>query len=131
MKRKLSKQELTLKKIAIAQQAYIDEHIVEAVITLDNTPTSSTITYTKDDQTIDFKIGQFVRVADAQATEGYVFYQLYDLVTEQDVITAIWVEAKYYNGIAAYYDPQQEAVVFPIDGQAVYDPQQQSINILI
>lgn len=55
-----------------------------AVVTLFSAPTSSTTTYTKDGETINFKISDEVRVADAeQATEGshgYVYYKLYDLV---------------------------------------------------
>ena len=58
------------------------------VPTLNSAPTSSTTTYTKDGQTVDFEIGQFCRVANQGG--GYDFYQLYDLTTAGDVTTATW-----------------------------------------
>lgn len=65
-----------------------------AVTTLNAAPTSSTTSYTKGGQSVDFKIGDEVRVADAeQATEGangYVYYKLYDLVDNQGTKTAYW-----------------------------------------
>ncbi len=56
--------------------------------TLQSAPTSSTTTYTKDGQTVDFEIGQFCRVANQDG--GYDFYQLYDLTTADNVTTATW-----------------------------------------
>ena len=47
--------------------------------TLLTAPTSSTTTYTKDGNTLNFYIGQFCRVADATMDTGYKFYQLADL----------------------------------------------------
>lgn len=58
--------------------------------TLTNAPTSSTITYTKDGQTVNFEVGQFCRVANLNGK--YTFYQLYDLATELNVVTATWQE---------------------------------------
>ena len=58
------------------------------VPTLNAAPTSSTTSYTKDGQTVDFEIGQFARVA-KQGGE-YDFYQLYDLQTVSNVTTATW-----------------------------------------
>lgn len=58
--------------------------------TLQSAPTSSTTTYTKDGQTVDFEIGQFARVANQDNPTGYDMWQLYDLVTENDVTTAVW-----------------------------------------
>ena len=58
--------------------------------TLQSAPTTSTTTYTKDGQTVDFVVGQFARVADANNPAGYDMWQLYDLVTENDVTTAVW-----------------------------------------
>ena len=58
--------------------------------TLSSAPTSSTTTYTKDGETISFQIGQFARVADSDADTGYVFWQLHDIQTENDVTTAAW-----------------------------------------
>ena len=60
------------------------------VPTLNSAPTSTTTTYTRGSRTVNFCIGQFARVANAQATEGYVYYQLYELVTENNVTTATW-----------------------------------------
>ena len=62
------------------------------VPTLNAAPTSSTTTSTKDGATIDFEIGQFARVA---VTGGYDFYQLYDLVTSNNVTTATWEQVEY------------------------------------
>ena len=56
--------------------------------TLAQAPTESTLTYTKDGQTLAFEIGQFCRVADADAPLGYEFYQLYDLA--QNGTVAKW-----------------------------------------
>lgn len=69
------------------------------VPTLNAAPTSSTTTYTKDGQTVDFEIGQFCRVA--KQGGWYVFYQLYDLVTESNVTTATWEEV---NNIQYNYE---------------------------
>jgi len=75
------------------------------VPTLNSAPTSSTTTYTRGGQSVNFEIGQFARVADAEAEEGYVFYQLYDLTTEGNVTTAKWKEANtgVYNPIMYCY----------------------------
>ena len=56
--------------------------------TLQNAPTSSTLTYTKDGQTVAFEIGQFCRVPDATMDTGYKFYQLYDIKNN----AAVWQE---------------------------------------
>lgn len=58
--------------------------------TLQSAPTSSTTTYTKDGQTVDFEIGQFVRVSNQNNPAGYDMYQLYDLTTENNATTAVW-----------------------------------------
>jgi len=58
--------------------------------TLQSAPTSSTTTYTKDGQTVDFEIGQFVRVSNQNNPTGYDMYQLYDLTTENNATTAVW-----------------------------------------
>ena len=44
--------------------------------TLDSAPTSSTTTYVKDGETVDFEVGQFARVANGN---GWDMYQLYDV----------------------------------------------------
>ena len=62
--------------------------------TLASAPTSSTLTYTKDNKTYAFKIGDECRVADqvnaSEGSNGYVYYKLYDLVTENGSTTAYW-----------------------------------------
>ena len=58
--------------------------------TLMSAPTASTVTYTKDGETIGYEVGQFCRVADASADAGYIFYQLYDLQSNGTV--AVWQE---------------------------------------
>ena len=60
------------------------------VPTLNAAPTSSTTTYTKDGQTVDFEVGQFARVANQDNPTGYDMWQLYDLFTENNVTTAAW-----------------------------------------
>lgn len=58
--------------------------------TLQSAPTSSTTTYTKDGQTVDFEIGQFAKVVNQDNPTGYDMWQLYDLITENNVTTAAW-----------------------------------------
>lgn len=60
------------------------------VPTLLSAPTSSTLAYTKDGNSVDFVLGQFCRVANAQSSTGYDFYQLQNLVTSNNVTTASW-----------------------------------------
>lgn len=64
------------------------------VVTLQSAPTSSTTSYTINNVNINFSIGDEVRVVDpdAEDTGGFVFYKLYDLVTEGNVTTAVWGE---------------------------------------
>ena len=64
--------------------------------TLNTIPTTSTTTYTKDGQTINFEIGQFARVANADSPSGYDMYQLYDLTTSGNVTTAKWEKVGYF-----------------------------------
>lgn len=63
------------------------------VPTLNSAPTSSTTTYTKDGVTVDFIIGQYARVADANEDTGYKFYILHDIATSGNTKTAHWQEA--------------------------------------
>ena len=73
------------------------ENFHEAVATLQSAPTSSTLTYQRDGQTYNYKIGDEVRVADSESgtedTNNYVFYKLYDLVTSGNTTTAYWALA--------------------------------------
>ena len=60
------------------------------VPTLNAAPTSSTVSYTRDGNSVNFEIGQFARVA--KQGGGYDMYQLYDLSTagEPAVTVASW-----------------------------------------
>ena len=62
------------------------------VVTLQSAPTSSTISYTINNVNINFSIGDEVRVVDQDSDLGYTFYKLYNLVTEDNVTTAVWGE---------------------------------------
>ena len=92
---------ITAQTLSSAQQAQARQNIGAAAAedvggsytpTLLTAPTSSTTAYTKDGNTKDFEIGQFCRVADANAETGYRFFQLHDLVTENNTTTAVWDE---------------------------------------
>ena len=69
--------------------------IVSYIPTLQSVPTSSTSSYTVGQQTINFRIGQHCRVANANSDTGYDFYHLHNLVTEGNTTTAYW--CKVYN----------------------------------
>lgn len=60
------------------------------VPTLQSAPTTSTLTFTLDGNTIDFEIGQMARVADQNEATGYKFYQLHDITESSNVKTAHW-----------------------------------------
>ena len=66
----------------------------DSLVTLNSAPTSSTLTYTHNGKTYQFKVGDEVRVPDAEnaseGANGYVYYKLYDLVTVGGVTTAYW-----------------------------------------
>ena len=72
------------------------EHVF--VTTLSSAPDETTLSYTtgsgQDAVTRQFKIGDEVRVYDSEngeeETNNYVFYKLYDLVTENGTTTAYW-----------------------------------------
>lgn len=63
------------------------------VPTLQSAPTTSTLTFTLDGNTIDFEIGHMARVADQNEATGYKFYQLHDITESSNVKTAHWEEA--------------------------------------
>ena len=61
------------------------------IVNSNSEPTSSTLTYTSvDGTTKNFKVGDEIRVPDAEADNGYIFYKLYALTTEEGVTTATW-----------------------------------------
>ena len=84
--------------------------------TLNDTPTESTLTYTKDGKTYDFEIGQFCRVADASAPLGYKFYQLFDIA--QNGTVAKW--NAYATKIPSEYTaPTPKTLAYNTEAQAL------------
>ena len=63
-----------------------------AITTLAAAPTSSTLSYTKDNKVHKFIVGDEVRVADQDAEEGYKFYKLYDITGTAPNQEAVWGE---------------------------------------
>lgn len=58
-------------------------------------PTSSTLTYMVGEDEVEFLVGQFCRVANAQSSTGYDFYQLQNIIItnegeENETKTAAW-----------------------------------------
>lgn len=82
--------------------------------TLQSAPTSSTTTYTKDGQTVDFEVGQFARVA--KQGGGYDFYQLYDLTTSNNVATATWEKVEQVPDNVACISNDSGVGIIPMDG---------------
>lgn len=66
------------------------EDFHEAVATLQSAPDETTLTYTRDGNTYNYKIGDEVRVADAEADEGYKFYKLYNITGTAPNQEAVW-----------------------------------------
>ena len=60
------------------------------VPTLQSAPTTSTLTFSLEGNTINFEIGQFARVADLSEAIGYKFYQLYDITESGNTKEAHW-----------------------------------------
>ena len=58
--------------------------------TLNSAPTTATLTFTLDGNTVEFVPGQLARVADQSEELGYKFYQLVDITTSENVKTAHW-----------------------------------------
>lgn len=84
--------------------------------TLSDTPTESTLTYTKDGKTYAFEIGQFCRVADASAPLGYKFYQLFDIA--QNGTVAKW--NAYATKIPSEYTaPTPKTLAYNTEAQAL------------
>ena len=61
------------------------------VPTLNSAPTSATLTFTLEGNTVDFEIGQTARVANQNYPEGYAYYKLVDITEAGNVKTAHWV----------------------------------------
>ena len=62
-------------------------------IQLSSTPTQSTLQYTYNNNTYDFKIGDEVRIEDQSSSTGYTFYKLYDIT--DNGTNAVWKQV--YN----------------------------------
>lgn len=79
------------------------------LVTLQAEPSETTLTYTHNGNTYDFKIGDDVRVKDTSAgtqrSNDYVYYRLYDIVTENGVKTAFWDIVGAGSGGGASYTP--------------------------
>ena len=61
--------------------------------TLNSAPTTATLTFTLDGNTVEFVPGQLARVADQSETLGYKFYQLYNVTGSGNNKVAHWKEA--------------------------------------
>lgn len=81
------------------------------VPTLQSAPTTSTLTFTLEGNTIDFEIGQMCRVADQNEATGYKFYQLYDITESGNVKTAHWQEAGSGKSILGRITVELEAYI--------------------
>jgi hypothetical protein len=95
---------------------------------LDSKPTSSTFTYTINNITYNFKIGDEVRVKDLingeQSNNYYVYYKLYDLVTENNTTTAYWciIGSGSYEGFytpTLSEAPTESTITYTKDGQTL------------
>ena len=76
---------------SIYSGAELDRSIGRSYIpTLNSAPTTATLTFTLDGNTVEFVPGQLARVADQSETLGYKFYQLVDITTSENVKTAHW-----------------------------------------
>lgn len=63
---------------------------LQAADTLDSAPTETTLTHTVNGTTIDYKIGEHVRVPDSESETGFKFFQLHDVTDGK----AIWAAAE-------------------------------------
>lgn len=101
------------------------------IITLNSAPTSSTLTYTLDGVTYNFKPGDEVRVVDNNSDTGYKFYKLHNLSTEGNVTTATWKEANAGGTvIPPTYDGTNRVIEIPSE-QASYDGEDRIITFNI
>lgn len=109
-----------------ASNRLTDVENAEYVPTLNATPTSATVTYTKDEATINFVIGQFARVPNANSPSGYILYQLVDL--SGDPIAASWKQVGSGDNISPVYDGTTRSLTFPAGSSAGYDSQTRTIT---
>lgn len=67
---------------------------VQIVKTLSTAPTSSTLTYMIGNVTYDYRVGDEVRVPDANSDTGFTYYKLHDIANQE----AVWQEANTGGG---------------------------------
>lgn len=76
---------------SIYQGSEVDASVGRSYVpTLNAAPTSSTLTFSLDGNTVDYAIGQMCRVADQTEVTGYKFYQLYDITGSGNNKVAHW-----------------------------------------
>lgn len=61
---------------------------VNFVPTLDHEPGETDLTFTDSEGTHNFQIGDLARVTDSESEQGYAFYQLYDITSENKTVWA-------------------------------------------
>ena len=67
------------------------------VPTLDYEPGETDLTFTDSEGTHNFQIGDLARVADSESEQGYAFYQLYDITSENK---AVWAKSGTGGGVS-------------------------------
>jgi len=98
---------------SIYDGANVDASVGRSYVpTLNAAPTSSTLTFTLNGNTVNFEIGQFAKVA---VTGGYEFYQLQNLSSG----SATWEQVEYGGTIpsnVAYFSTDNGEGIVPSDG---------------
>ena len=113
---------------SIYSGAELDRSIGRSYIpTLNSAPTTATLTFTLDSNTVEFVPGQLARVADQSEELGYKFYQLVDITTSENVKTAHWdvagssinIEQVSINATADYGSVSSAVITIKINNQVV------------
>jgi len=98
---------------SIYDGANVDASVGRSYVpTLNAAPTSSTLTFTLNSNTVNFEIGQFAKVA---VTGGYDFYQLQNISSG----SATWEQVEYGGSLpsnVAYFSSDSGEGVIPSDG---------------
>jgi len=98
---------------SIYDGANVDASVGRSYVpTLNAAPTSSTLTFTLNSNTVNFEIGQFAKVA---VTGGYDFYQLQNIISG----SATWEQVEYGGSLpsnVAYFSSDSGEGVIPSDG---------------
>lgn len=86
----ITNNEISVDSTVIYTKTQVDGQFI-VIVNSNTEPTESTLTYTSTDGTTkSFKVGDEVRIPDAEADNGYTFYKLYAITTEEGVTTATW-----------------------------------------